>query len=237
MIDASLKAVFFDAVGTLISPRAPVSRTYVEFARRHGAEVDEERMRQAFREAFVRQEKVDSHDGWRTDEARERLRWQSIVEEVLAPLDAGPCFGELWDWFSRPEAWCVEPQAGDVLGELDRRGMTLGIASNFDGRLQKVLAGFTEFAPLRDRCVISSLVGWRKPAKEFFQAVAHAAGCVPGEILYVGDDLRNDIHGATSAGLRAVLFDPEGRGEGGQRVRQMRDLLAGSGFIAETPLT
>ena len=37
------------------------------------------------------------------------------------------------------------------------------------------------------------------------------AGC-PAQVLYVGDDVHNDIDGAVAAGMSAVLFDPKGTG-------------------------
>jgi len=114
-----------------------------------------------------------------------------------------------------------------VLAGLTNRGIAVGVASNFDARLVALLDGIPVLAPLRGRCVVSSLVGWRKPAAEFFAALAAACGCEPGRILYVGDDLRNDIDGATAAGLRAVLYDPDGRSTQTPRIRQLRDILLG----------
>ncbi|MBO0698855.1 MAG: HAD-IA family hydrolase, partial [Zavarzinella sp.] len=107
------------------------------------------------------------------------------------------------------------------------RGFTLGIGSNFDARLLGLVGGLPELAPVGGRTVISSLVGWRKPAREFFAAMVAAAGREPGQVLYVGDDLGNDLEGASTAGLRAVLYDPEGRFAACPRIRQLRDLLPG----------
>src|SRR5262249_58881218 len=100
-------------------------------------------------------------------------------------------------------------RAGAVLEELRRRGLVVGVASNFDSRLRRVAAGLPELAPV-DRFVISSEVGWRKPARQFFDAVVREAGCAPGEVLLVGDDTTNDYEGASAAGLRALLLDPTG---------------------------
>jgi putative hydrolase of the HAD superfamily len=225
MIDPDIRAVFFDAVGTLLFPHVPVSRTYADCACRHGEAVTEEALRLPFREAFAKQEKRDAHDDWRTDEERERTRWRAIVEDVLPGAHAEACFAELWTWFSAPAAWTVNLDAADVVRELIGRGIVVGIASNFDSRLTGLVQAFPELAAMRNRCVISSLVGWRKPARQFFHSIVAAAGCEPQNILHVGDDLRNDIHGATAAGLRALLFDPEGRSEGGARIRTLRDLL------------
>ena len=225
MIDAGVRAVFFDAVGTLLFPRHPVHRTYAEVGRRHGAEFPEEAVRARFRAAFARQEELDAAAGWRTDEDREKARWQAIVAEVLPAAEAGACFAALWDTFSRPEAWTVHPEGPGLLRELAARGSTVGIASNFDARLLGIVAGLPDLVPFRDRCVVSSLVGWRKPAPEFFAAVETAAGCDSDRILYVGDDLRNDIRGATAAGLRAVLYDPGDRSPDTPRIRRLRDLI------------
>jgi putative hydrolase of the HAD superfamily len=227
MIDAAIRAVFFDAVGTLLFPRTSVAQTYAEHARRLGADVSEEQVRQAFRAAFVRQERLDLAAGWRTDEARERDRWRSIVADVLPAADVEACFAGLWQWFADPAAWAVHSEAGEVFNELLRRGLVVGIGSNFDARLLPLVDHFREFAPVRGRCVISSLVGWRKPAAEFFAALAATAGCEPAQVLYVGDDWRNDFEGATAAGLRAVLLDPAAEPSAADRIRSLRDLTAG----------
>jgi putative hydrolase of the HAD superfamily len=210
MIDTATRAVFFDAVGTVLFPDPPVAHVYAEVANRHGAAYTAEQIRGPLRAAFVRQEKIDHTAGWRTDEARERARWRGVVRETLPDADHDPCFAALWDWFASPQAWTVHPQSGAVIRALLDRGLAVGIASNFDERLRPLLTAFPEVAPLADRCVISSAVGWRKPAPEFFAEVVRVAGCEPGEVMYVGDDRQNDYHGATAAGLRAVLVDPEG---------------------------
>lgn len=226
MIDVEIQAVYFDAVGTLLFPAQPVAHTYAEFARRHGFDVDEKNFASAFRDAFARQERTDSLNNWRTDEARERARWQAIVADLIPNAASIACFEELWEWYGKPEAWRANPEFAEVLIELIQRGRTVGVASNFDSRLNSVLDATPELARLRDRCVISSLTGWRKPARDFFDAVVQNAGYTPSQVVYVGDDLRNDFHGATAAGLRAILYDPNGRGEVGLRIRSLRDLLA-----------
>jgi putative hydrolase of the HAD superfamily len=223
MIDDTVRAVFFDAVGTLISPREPVARTYAECAHRHGLEVSEEHVRGSFREAFARQEQIDRDAGWRTDEARERARWQAIVSEVLP--GTGSCFEELWAWFASPAAWAVHAEAAEVIRELADRGLAVGIASNFDARLLGLVDAFPLLAPLRWRCAISSLIGWRKPAPGFFAYLTQLAGCPAGQILHVGDDRRNDVDGAMAAGFKAILFDPHTAVPGQDQIARLRDLL------------
>jgi putative hydrolase of the HAD superfamily len=75
-----------------------------------------------------------------------------------------------------------------------------------------VVAGRPELAPIQLLC-ISSEVGWRKPSSEFFSALCQSVGLPANQILFVGDDPINDVEGAVKAGLRAVLFDPDGSSE------------------------
>ena len=122
-------------------------------------------------------------------------------------VDGDKCFQSLHEHFARAEAWAVEPGAGDVLAELQGRRVGLGLCSNFDHRLHTVLAGLPELRPIQ-WVVISSEVGWRKPAAAFYAAVARCAQLAPEQILVVGDDRDNDYLGARQAGMQAVLFDP-----------------------------
>src|SRR5262245_1396062 len=157
LIDDSVRAVFFDAVGTLLHPRVPPSQTYVAAALRCGAAIPEPLVRLRFASAFEAQERFDEDHVYRVDEARERDRWRQIVAASLPEVDdIDACFRELWDHFSKPDAWVVHSQAAEVIGKLRSRHLILGIASNFDNRLRGVLRGISELEPLHDRCVISS---------------------------------------------------------------------------------
>lgn len=206
-----IRAVVFDAVGTLIHPDPPAAEVYAAAGQRFGSRHDSATIRARFRAAFAHEEAADRTAGHRTDGAREVRRWRAIVAAVLDDVaDVDGCFRELFDHFARPAAWRCDSADVALLAELARRGLTLGVASNFDRRLHAVFDGLPGLAPVRVR-VISAEVGWRKPAAEFFAAVVRAADCEPGEVLFVGDDFANDYEGATAAGLRAVLLDPHGR--------------------------
>jgi putative hydrolase of the HAD superfamily len=115
-----------------------------------------------------------------------------------------------------------------VLQELSRRGYELGMASNYDGRLRRVAAGFPDLRPVR-HVVISSEVGWRKPAREFFAALGKAVGVAAGQTMFVGDDRGNDYEGARAAGLGAVLYDANAgaASAGVARIARLRELLSG----------
>jgi putative hydrolase of the HAD superfamily len=223
-----IKAIFFDAVGTLLHPEPSAAVVYADVGRRFGSNYNIDTMRGRFAAAFRSEEEADRTAGWSTSEERERRRWRTIVGNVLDDVsDADQCFAELYEHFARPAAWRLDPEAGRVIERLAPLRFRLGLASNYDQRLHTVAAGFPAFAALK-HIVVSSEVGWRKPARGFFEALCRAARVPAEQILHVGDDPANDYEGATTAGLRAVLFDPLGKhgAFAGDRLRHLSDLLA-----------
>jgi putative hydrolase of the HAD superfamily len=227
-IPTDVRAVFFDAVGTLLFPEPSAPVIYAEAAFRHGLSISTAAVRERFVAAYRREEDADAASGWVTNEARERDRWRRIVIDTLSGVaDPEACYAHLFDHFAKPEAWRVAPDAEAVLAALRARGLLLGLGSNYDDRLWSVLAGFPELAPVRDRVLISSVVGMRKPGAGFFREAARAALCAVSEVLFVGDDLGNDYAGATAAGMPAVLLDPGGRHpEVAERITQLVELLS-----------
>jgi putative hydrolase of the HAD superfamily len=226
-IPTGVRAVFFDAVGTLLFPEPSAPVIYAEAALRHGLSISPTAVRERFVAAYRREEAMDVATNWATSEARERDRWRRIVIDTLSGVaDPEACYAHLFDHFAKPEAWRVAPDAEAVLTSLRDRGLLLGLGSNYDDRLWSVLAGFPELAPVRDRVLISSVVGVRKPGAGFFREAARVANCEVSEVLFVGDDLGNDYAGATAAGMPAVLLDPGGRHpEVAERVERLGDLL------------
>lgn len=221
-----IRMVFFDAVGTLIHPNPAATEVYAAMGRKFGSKVSPNDVRAHFTAAFRAEEQFDDRLGLRTDEAREQQRWRRIVAAVLDDVrDAEGCFQALFEHFSRPEAWRCDPAAAEVLDELGRRGYRVGLASNFDQRLRRVASGLAGLEKVTD-LVISSEVGWRKPAPEFFAAAAQAVGLVAAELMLVGDDCRNDFEGARAVGWWAVLLDRQrGRVKAPGQIDQLSDLL------------
>lgn len=227
MSTAGVRAVFFDAVGTLLHPQPPAAEVYARVGKQYGSRLTVAEVRTRFRAAFQHQEALDRDNLLQTSEEREYVRWQRIVAAVLDDVtDRDVCFQELFAHFGRPEAWHLEADAAFTLQELAGRGFVLGLASNYDRRLRDVVAGLPALRPLR-HLVISSEVGWRKPAAPFFAAVCHDTGLATGTILFVGDDRVNDYAGSRAAGFQAVLFDPHVRydEQDVRRITRLTELL------------
>ncbi|MFP6762523.1 MAG: HAD-IA family hydrolase [Planctomycetaceae bacterium] len=211
--------VVCDAVGTLIYAVPDVATTYHQIGRRHGSVLSRSEISTRFSAAFQEAETRDStawrgSDGNRPDtggtlltcESLEKRRWRRIVDSVLPDVDSpDACFDELFEHFGKPSSWACFEDVHPTLTGLQRRGIRLAIASNFDSRLHTVCDGLE---PLRtiEHCVVSSEVGFRKPSRSFYDAVLCRIGSAACEVLMVGDDLQNDVCGAQSAGIRAALI-------------------------------
>ena len=226
---AGIHVIVFDAVGTVILPNPGAASVYADAARRHGIAVDAATLSARLWNQFRVEDEIDRLAGWVTSEGREYSRWHHIVEAAIPDADED-LFGDLFRHFAEPSAWTVIDGVAETLLELDTRGLILALASNYDRRLQSVISGLPALAPLRQRVVISSVVGHRKPAVEFFRdGVLPAVGCKAGEVLFVGDDMENDCLGARAAGMRAVLFDLADRHPGVEnRIRSFAELLGGT---------
>jgi putative hydrolase of the HAD superfamily len=219
-----LKAVVFDAVGTLIYPQPSAAAVYTQVGHRHGSRLEEGEIEVRFASALAREEELDGAHGFRTSQQREIDRWHCIVVRVLddaANPDA--CFTELFAHFATAAAWRSDADAKPVIARLCRAGLEVGIGSNFDSRLRQVVGGLDELAQI-DYLIISAEVGWRKPAREFFQAVCRIIGASPAQILYVGNDPVSDVQAAKSAGLQSLLFDPQNRHASQERITSLVDL-------------
>lgn len=222
---AHVQAVLFDAVGTLIEPDPPVAVAYQAAGSRFGSSLSGDEILRRFRAAFAAQERLDAVQyGDRTDELRERRRWQTIVGEIFDDVaDGEGLFAALWAHFAQPTSWRLCPGAADCWRRLSDRGLTLGIASNFDGRLETVCRGLAPLAACR-RLFISSQLGVRKPAREFFAAIEARLQMAPERLLLAGDDLTNDYQAARAAGWQSVLIDPGQRRAVERRVRSLAEL-------------
>jgi FMN phosphatase YigB (HAD superfamily) len=104
---------------------------------------------------------------------------------------------------------------GDALPALRRLralGLRLICVSNWDYALPMVLAD-VGLADALDFVVTSAAFGARKPDPAIFRAALEVARCGPDEALHVGDSRSEDIEGARSAGVRALLIDRDGGGD------------------------
>jgi putative hydrolase of the HAD superfamily len=207
-----LRVVFFDAAGTLIVPREPVGESYARMARQYGVHTSGAAVNAAFRRVFHETPALAFGPGLPAEELRRRERqwWRKLVVATFAGLgtftDFDAYFAALFDFFADPGNWTACSEAAPTLELLRRDGVALGVISNFDHRLYRILDGLG----LRrhfESITLSSETGWAKPHPQLFEAALHTHGVTAAEALHVGDSDHHDIGGAQSLGIATVHVD------------------------------
>jgi putative hydrolase of the HAD superfamily len=205
-----VRAIIFDAGGTLICPAKPVGETYSAFAYRYGVKLGPEATDTAFFAAFKscspRAKDAVPHDG------NDRAWWKLVVRRSLpeaAFADAkvfDKFFEEVYLHYAKPEAWEVYPEVREVLEALRDYPVDLLVLSNWDSRLHPVLDGhgLGEYLPRR---FISTELGWEKPDPAIYRHVSDVLKLAPASLLSVGDHARNDVEAPRKAGWQVLQIE------------------------------
>lgn len=133
-------------------------------------------------------------------------------------------FQELYDLFARAECWRLFDDTVPVLEELKAKGFRLGIISNWDHRLYSIVEQLG-LSPYFEQVTASSAVGTAKPGKRIFEAALASMKTRASESLHIGDSLEDDYHGASRAGMKAVLLNRQRKAYNGVvRIDSLRHL-------------
>jgi putative hydrolase of the HAD superfamily len=215
----AIKAIFFDAAGTIIQPARSVGETYAVFARKYDIEVSAAEIAERFRLCF-RAAPPLAFPGVPAAriEDLERDWWKDLVRRIFEPWDSfsgfDDFFAELFTYFAKPQAWNLYPEVAETLSALERRSLILDVISNFDSRLNGILAGLG-VAHRFEHIFLSSRTGYAKPAPEIFHQALEHHGLKAADALHVGDSEQSDFRGANDAGLTGVLLERNGESHAG----------------------
>ena len=181
---SSFKAVFFDVGGTLIHVHPSVGDVYAKYARPFGLSGSAQ----------------DLND----------------VYEVFQPLGGLDRFEEyfdlIFDAFREKSNWRIYEDVVEskILETLKKRGVVLGVISNWDSRLISTLENIG-LAHYFDFILPSAMIGSAKPDKKIFEEALKRSGVAPHEACHIGDEIRTDVEGAQRVGIHSILLDRDNR--------------------------
>lgn len=228
-------AIFLDLGQTLIQPTQAVGHVYHRVALGHGVASpgDPQQVQQRFTQAFhrlrqrARAAQVLAYG--QTEEASCAF-WRELVGQVLELEEDSPTreaiFQDLYGHFATAAAWTVFPDAFPLIRKTRQLGWHLGLVSNWDARISRVLE-VTGLALSFDVVISSHAVGFEKPDERIFREACRCLEVVPGRdiVLHVGDTLEEDVEGARRAGLVAFHLDREHRyADAPFRIRSLKEL-------------
>jgi len=215
-----IKAIFFDAVGTLIYLPKSVGYHYALVGERIGLSLDAAALDRAFVAAWKQMPARSAVAGPRDDD--DKGWWRELVDRLLivvAPtlneLDRDRFFEIAYEHFAEAGVWELFPDVIEVLENLRSR-FQLAVVSNFDGRLRMILEqlGLSKYFA---HVFLSSEIGADKPDPEIFRRALQFVRLEAREVVHVGDEHERDWEAARAAGLGIFELD--------RKQNSLRDLL------------
>lgn len=202
-----IRAVILDVLGTLVELLPPAPRLRSEL-RSRGIEVGEDAAAAAFDAeiAYYLAHQMEGGTPKGLDDLRDRCAHEVRCSLGLAERQ----HPEIRAAMLASLRFSAFPDAVPALESLRSAGLRRVAASNWDCSLPDGLAG-AGLGGLLDGAVSSAAAGAPKPEPAVFLEALELAGCEPGEALFAGDSIENDVEGALACGMRAVLVLREGR--------------------------
>jgi len=210
----TIEMVFFDAGETLLRPYPSFVELFAATCKEYGVEIQPEEvgeirsrlaphLLELAAESGVEQPSLlpdRSFDFWGYV-YRRFLAERGIVDEELVR--------RLFEVFSDSQSYKLYDDALATLVELRRRGYRLGLISNFEGWLEKLLLEL-EVGHLFETTVISAFEGIEKPDPAIYRLALERAAIDPQATAHVGDSPANDAAPAAAVGMTPVLLDRDG---------------------------
>jgi putative hydrolase of the HAD superfamily len=216
-----IRAILFDAAGTLFYLTKTVGDHYAYVGREVGLDLEGQQLERAFHAAWQQMPGRLAIERPRENDDKEW--WRELVDRVfdqvapsLSEFDRDNFFEVAYEHFAEPGVWELYPEVPEVLQQLRPR-FELAVISNFDGRLRLILQhlGISKYFA---HVFISSELGADKPDPEIFRRSLKIMHLDTNEVLHVGDDPERDWKAASAAGLSVFRLD--------RPRNSLRDLLA-----------
>jgi putative hydrolase of the HAD superfamily len=201
-----IKAIFFDAGGTLIHLDSLRIRDLLRDEL--GIEISLERFPRAQSLAMALVAELVAAGAGSTEQLKREFYTTLLPETGVSQEKLSDAVNCAFNLAREEMLWRkMEDGTARTLEELKRRGYTLAVVSNSDGRIESAFeqTGLTSYF---DFFIDSFNVGVEKPDSGIFLLATERAMVAPEQAAYVGDLYWVDVVGARSAGLLPILYDP-----------------------------
>lgn len=230
----SVRLVSFDAADTLIRVRWKPGAFAVERAKELGIEMDAQVAAETYERLLYSRwgeyQNLNLLVNGDSNEERCDQFWRTLTSDWLERV-GGPARGEELVAYANERMYAADSPVYsafddvlETLEELKARDIPMVVLSNWDYSLHRVLRtyGLTQWF---DHVFASLEFGPEKPEPELFRAVEARTGFAGQEILHVGDNALDDLHGALNAGWRGALIDRSRTQRDGLHLSDLRQVL------------
>ena len=196
----------FDVDFTLARPGPDLGpEGYRRLGARHGLDLDPARHDEARRAAIAGLERSPELDH---DEELWILFTQRIIEGMGGVGDTYAAAAEMTRAWEQADHFELYPDVLSAVAELRGHGLKVGLLSNTARDLDLFVA---HHGLAVDALLTSRSHGKTKPHASIFRGLLDLLDVLAEEAVMVGDSVDDDIDGALSVGMRALLVDREGR--------------------------
>ncbi len=213
----SVRAVFFDAGYTLLSPHPSVPDIVLAVCAERGLPITRDCLErhQPAAEAHLRGLVRANPHTW-SDDATITATWTSYFTELLRPCLEGDAAAlaatarRAQEVFDDASSYALYPDVRPVLKTLRERGLTLGVISDWGIGLALILRHL-DLVHYFDFAVISASLRMAKPNPGLFETALRRADAIPDYAVHIGDSYVLDVLGARAASITPVLLDRPGK--------------------------
>ena len=212
-----IKAIYFDFDGTLRNSVPTGGDVFNDYVKTLGLDVNQEdRLRAVRWEHLYWASSVDLRDDLLAHSGDTENFWIEYSRRRLVVLGASPAWAlEFAPKVSMHMGDVYKPQSivpddvRRVLPELKQAGYLMAVVSNRDKPFQESLDthGLSEFFAFS---LAGGEVDSYKPEPQIFEHALRRGKVSAHETIYIGDNYYADVVGARRAGLRPILYDPDG---------------------------
>lgn len=206
-----LRAVFFDVGNTLLYPYPSVGEVCRQVLAHEGYIHDITAI-----DAYLPlvdefyEDRYRSDDTFWTDEDETSQVWVGMYSLLCRKLGiesgAERIARRVYDEFGDSRRWRAYDDVAPAFRRLRAHGLRLGLISNWDSRLKRIIGGLG-LDELLDTVVSSADVGLHKPDPRIFELACERLDVAPRQAAHVGDHHYADVLGASAAGMLPVLID------------------------------
>jgi putative hydrolase of the HAD superfamily len=206
-----IEAVYFDVGNTLLYPYPSVSEVVRQVLEEEGhihdlSAIDD--LMPLVDDYY--EDRYREDDTFWTDEDETSAVWVGMYSLLCRKLgidvDAERIARRVYDEFGLAHRWRAYDDVAPAFERLKRRGVAIGLISNWDSRLARLFDGLGLTA-LIDTVVSSAEVGLHKPDPRIFELALERLGVAAADAAHVGDHYYADIVGAGAVGMTPVLID------------------------------
>jgi HAD superfamily hydrolase (TIGR01549 family) len=214
----AIRTIFFDAGFTLLRASPSIIEICQDVCRQLGLHLHTSQLAKQLpeAEAYLLETVKANRRVWASEQDIRSI-WSGYYTALLRPFieednDAllERCAQEIINEFGQHTRWELFPDVLPTLQELQGKGFTLGIISDWGIDLAPIIYGL-DLPRYFDCLIISAITRYAKPEPGLYESALQRAEAIADYAIHIGDSYIHDVLGARAVGITPILIDRPGK--------------------------